>query len=76
MNNEIIKDIALQCINEDSRILDINKFSELLLNTCVDVVAKVESPDASTTFDFAQHQASMLQAKLAIKNYFSLEWTK
>jgi len=73
MNNEIIKDIALQCINEDSRILDINKFSELLLNTCVDVVSKVESPDASTTLDFAQHQASMLQAKLAIKNYFSLE---
>jgi hypothetical protein len=72
MNKEKIKNLAELCIDEFGAF-NVSAFTQILLDECLDVLSKVESPHASTTFDIAQHQGSMLQAKLAIKNNFGLE---
>lgn len=72
MNKEKIKNLAELCIDE-SGAFNVGAFTQILLDECLDVLSKVESPHASTTFDIAQHQGSILQAKVAIKNNFGLE---
>ena len=72
MNKEKIKNLAELCIDE-SGAFNVGAFTQILLDECLDVLSKVESPHVSTTFDIAQHQGSMLQAKVAIKNNFGLE---
>jgi hypothetical protein len=72
MNKEKIKNLAELCIGE-AGTFNVSAFTQMLLDECLDVLSKVESPHASTRFDIAQHQGSMLQAKLAIKNNFGLE---
>jgi len=72
MNIEKIKNLAEPCLNEDGAF-NVGAFTHIILHECLDILSKVESPHASTTFDIAQHQGSILQAKLAIKNNFGLE---
>jgi hypothetical protein len=71
MDNEKIKKIAEQCITDGT--FDVGKFTELLVNECLSVVTEVISPHVHTTFDLAQHQGSINQVKLAIKNHFGME---
>jgi hypothetical protein len=71
MNNERIKDIAEQCI--DNGTFDMGKFANLLINDCIDVINNVVSPHATTTFDLAQHQGSIAQIKIDIKKHFNIE---
>lgn len=71
MNNEKIKEIAEQCITDGT--FDVGRFADILVRDCLDVVGKVTSPHVYTTFDLAQHQGSIAQVKLAIKNHFGIE---
>jgi hypothetical protein len=73
MNKEKIKNLAELCIDKETGAFNVGGFTQILLDECLDVLSKVESPHASTTFDIAQHQGSISQAKLAIKNNFGLE---
>jgi hypothetical protein len=73
MNNEKIKNLAELCIDKETGTFNVGAYTQILLDECLDILSKVGSPHASTTFDIAQHQGSMLQAKVAIKNNFGLE---
>ena len=71
MDNEKIKEIAERCITDGT--FDIGRFADIIVRDCIDITGNVVSPHVHTTFDLAQHQGSIMQVKLAIKNHFGIE---
>lgn len=71
MDNERLKQIAEQCITEDK--FAVGAFTQLLINECLIALDKTEKPHVYTSFDQSQFDASIANAKLAIKKHFGLE---
>lgn len=71
MDNERIKQIAEQCITDDQ--FAVGTFTQLLIDECLIALDKTDKPHVYTTFDQSQFEASIANAKLAIKKHFGLE---
>lgn len=71
MDAEKLKTLAEHCITEDQ--FAVGKFAEILINECIDALDNTDKPHVYTTFDQAQFEASITNAKLAIKKHFGLE---
>lgn len=71
MDAEKLKILAEQCITEDQ--FAVGKFAEMLINECLVALDNTAKPHVYTTFDQAQFDSSIANAKLAIKKHFGLE---
>ena len=68
MDAERLKGLAEQCITEDQ--FAVGTFAEILINECVNTLDNTEKPDIAHQ---AQFDASIANAKIAIKKHFGLE---
>ena len=71
MDNERLKRMAEQCITDDQ--FAVGTFTQLLIDECLIALDKTDKPHVYTTFDQSQFEASIANAKLAIKKHFGLE---
>jgi hypothetical protein len=71
MDNEKLKQMAEQCITEDQ--FAVGAFAKLLIDECILALDSAEKPHVYTSFDQAQFDSSIANAKLAIKKHFGLE---
>ena len=65
MDNEKLKQLAEQCITEDQ--FAVGAFAALLVEECLIALDNVNKPHVHTSFDQSQFEASIANAKLAIK---------
>lgn len=70
MDAERLKKLAEQCITEDQ--FAVGTFAEILINECIDALNSAEKPHVHTTFDQDQFDASIANAKKAIKRHFGM----
>lgn len=71
MNTEQLTKLAEQCITEDQFAVGI--FASLIITECLVALDNVDKPHVYTSFDQSQFDASIANAKLAIKKHFGLE---
>ena len=71
MDNEKLKQLAEQCITEDQ--FAVGAFAALLVEECLIALDNVNKPHVHTSFDQSQFEASIANAKLAIKKHFGFE---
>ena len=53
--------------------VDLDKFSKAIINECINAINNSEKLHVYTSFDSAQHTASLAFAKKAIRKHFGLE---
>jgi len=71
MDAEKLKQLAEQCITEDQ--FAVGLFAQLLIEECLVALDSTDKPHVYTTFDQAQFDSSIANAKLAIKKHFGME---
>jgi len=71
MDNELLKKIAEECIDGDQ--FPLVNFAKKIIEECITAVGNAEKSHVHTTFDQAQHEATLAQAILSIKKHFSID---
>jgi hypothetical protein len=71
MNNEKIKEMAEKCVSDNQ--FAVGDFTKLLIDECMIALSSVEKPHIYTSFDVAQHDASIAHAKKAINKHFGID---
>ena len=70
MNNDTIKRMAEQCITDDQ--FGVGAFATLIISECLNAIDNTKEPDLGDSFNKAQHDASIVEVKNAIKSYFGI----
>jgi len=70
MDNEKLKELAEQCIVDNQ--FAVGLLAQLIVDECILALDSTQKPHVHTTFDQSQFEASIVNAKLAIKNHFGL----
>ena len=71
MDNDKLKELAEQCITDDQ--FAVGAFAKTLIEECLIALDNTEKPHVHTTFDQSQHEASVAEAKKAVKKHFGIE---
>lgn len=73
MDNEKLKELAEKCIVNNE--FAVGLLTQSIIDECISALDSAEKPHVYTTFDKAQFDASIANAKLAIKKHFGLDKT-
>jgi hypothetical protein len=72
--NDRIKELIVESYSPYSTdSIDLDKFAKAIINECINAINNSEKLHVYTSFDSAQHNASVVFAKKAIREHFGLE---